>query len=139
MVEAIRIEGLAQFRRGLKTMDKDLPKGIRIALNGVVDIVVDDARPRIPRRSGDAAASLKSQSTQSKARIKAGGRRAPYFPWLDFGGRTGPGGSVVRPFFKKGRYVWLSFADKQTEVTAALEDAMVSVARGAGLDVTRGQ
>lgn len=139
MVEAIRIEGLAQFRRGLKTMDKDLPKGIRIALNGVVDIVVDDARPRIPRRSGDAAASLKSQSTQSKARIKAGGRRAPYFPWLDFGGRTGPGRSVVRPFFKKGRYVWLSFADKQTEVTTALEDAMVSVARGAGLDVTRGQ
>lgn len=138
MAEAIRIEGLAQFRAGLKRMDKDLPKGIRIALNGVVDIVVDDARPRIPRRTGRAAASLKSQSTQSKARIKAGGSRAPYFPWLDFGGRTGRNRSQVRPFFKKGRYVWLSFADKRTEVTAALEGAMVDVAKGAGLDVTRG-
>ena len=138
MAEAIRIEGLAQFRSGLKRMDKDLPKGIRIALNSVVDIVVDDARPRIPRRTGRAAASLKSQSTQTKARIKAGGNRAPYFPWLDFGGRTGPGRSVERPFFKKGRYVWLSFADKRDEVTEALEGAMVDVARGAGLDVTRG-
>lgn len=138
MAEAIRIEGLAQFRAGLKRMDKDLPKGIRIALNGVVDIVVDDARPRIPRRTGRAAASLKSQSTQSKARIKAGGSRAPYFPWLDFGGRTGRNKSQVRPFFKKGRYVWLSFADKRTEVTKALEGAMVDVAKGAGLDVTRG-
>lgn len=138
MTEPIRIEGLSQFRAGLKRMDKDLPKGIRIALNGVVDIVVDDARPRIPRQSGRAASSLKSQSTQSKARIKAGGSRAPYFPWLDFGGKTGPGRSVVRPFFKKGRYVWLSFADKRTEITKALEDAMADVARGAGLDVTSG-
>lgn len=138
MAEAIRIEGLKEFRAGLKRMDKDLPKAIRIALNSVVDIVVDDARPRIPRRTGRAAASLKSQSTQSAARIKAGGSRAPYFPWLDFGGRTGPGGSVVRPFYKKGRYVWLSFADKRTEVTKALEGAMVDVATGAGLDVTRG-
>ena len=138
MAEAIRIEGLKEFRAGLKRLDKDLPKGIRLALNSVVDIVVDDARPRIPRRSGRAAASLKSQSTQSVARIKAGGSRAPYFPWLDFGGRTGPGKSVVRPFFKKGRYVWLSFADKRTEVTHALEGALSDVARGAGLDVTRG-
>lgn len=138
MAEAIRIEGLKEFRAGLKRMDKDLPKGIRLALNSVVDIVVDDARPRIPRRSGRAANSLKSQSTQNKARIKAGGSRAPYFPWLDFGGRTGPGRSVVRPFFKKGRYVWLSFADKRVEVTKALDGALADVARGAGLDVTRG-
>lgn len=138
MAEAIKIEGLREFRAGLKRMDKGLPKGIRIALNSVVDIVVDDARPRIPRRTGRAAASLKSQSTQTKARIKAGGSRAPYFPWLDFGGRTGRNKSVVRPFFKKGRYVWLSFADKRTEVTEALDDALADVARGAGLEVTRG-
>jgi len=139
VTEAIRIEGLKEFRAGLKRMDKGLPKGIRVALNSVVDIVVDDARPRIPRRTGRAAASLKSQSTQSAARIKAGGNRAPYFPWLDFGGRTGRDGSVVRPFFKKGRYVWLSFADKRTEVTHALDGALAGVAEAAGLEVTRGQ
>lgn len=138
MPEAIRIEGLSQFRAGLKRMDKDLPKGIRVALNGVVDIVVEYARPRVPRRSGRAAASLKAQSTQSKARIKAGGNRAPYFPWLDFGGRTGRNRSQVRPFYKKGRYVWLSFADKRSEITAALDGALADVARGAGLEVTRG-
>jgi hypothetical protein len=138
VAEVIKIEGLREFRAGLKRMDKDLPKGIRLALNSVVDIVVDDARPRIPRVTGKAANSLKSQSTQSAARIKAGGSRAPYFPWLDFGGKTGPGRSVERPFYKKGRYVWLSFADKRTEVTKALEGALSDVARGAGLDVTRG-
>lgn len=139
MAEAIKIEGLKEFRAGLKRIDKGLPKGIRLALNAVVDIVVDDARPRIPRRTGRAANSLRSQSTQSAARIKAGGSRAPYFPWLDFGGRTGRNKSVVRPFFKKGRYVWLSFADKRTEVTRALDEGLAGVARGAGFEVTRGQ
>jgi hypothetical protein len=138
VAEVIKIEGLREFRAGLKRMDKDLPKGIRLALNSVVDIVVDDARPRVPRVTGKAANSLKSQSTQSAARIKAGGSRAPYFPWLDFGGRTGRNKSVDRPFYKKGRYVWLSFADKRTEVTHALDGALADVARGAGLDVTRG-
>lgn len=134
--EAIRIDGLAQFNRALRRMDSDLPKGLRIALNAAVQIVVDTARPRIPRRSGRAARTLKAQSTRTKARISAGGSRARYFPWLDFGGQ-GPGGRPAkRPFYTDGRYVWKAFGEKRNEVQAALEKAVGDVARGAGLEVS---
>lgn len=134
--EAIQIQGLTSFNKALRQMDSDLPKGLRIGLNAAVQIVVDAARPRIPRRSGRAARSLRASSTRTKARISAGGTKAKYFPWLDFGGQ-GPGGRPAkRPFYSDGRYVWKAFAEKRPQVQAALEKALADVARGAGLEVS---
>jgi len=138
MIEPIKVEGLAQFQRSIKKLDGDLPKVLRIALNGVAGIVVDAARAKVPRRTGRAAASLKAISTQSKARVQSGGRKAPYMPWLDFGGRVGRNRSVVRPFRKEGRYVWKALGDNRDQVTAALTEALVGVARQAGLEVSDG-
>ena len=139
-IEPIKIEGLRDFQKALKNMDSDLPKALRVALNNAVTIIVTDAKPKIPKNTGKAAASLKTVSTQTKARVKAGGSKAPYFPWLDFGGkRRGRGGGVaIRPFYKQGRFVWLSLAEKREEVLAGLQDALIEVARTAGLEVTSG-
>ena len=134
--DTITIDGLAQFAKGLKKMDADLPKGLRIAFNGVANIVIDDARPRIPTRTGRAARSLKAKSTRTAVRISAGGKRAPYFPWLDFGGAGPNNRPARRPFYTDGRYVWKSFADKRPEVQAALERALAGVAQSAGLEVS---
>lgn len=137
-IEPIKVEGLREFQRALRGLDADLPKALRKALNNAVNIVVDDAKPRIPRRSGRMAASLKAQSSQTKARIKGGGNRAAYFGWIDFGGkRKGRGGGIVtRPFRKSGRYIWKSFGDKREQVISGLEEALVEVAKQAGLEVT---
>lgn len=133
--EAVRVEGLSEFRRALRKLDTGLPKGLRLAMNDAVGVVVDYARAEVPRRSGRAAKSIRAKSTGTAARASAGGNRAPYFPWLDFGGRTGPRRSVDRPFYKEGRYLWKGLVVKREQFTAGLEDALGDVARRAGLEV----
>jgi hypothetical protein len=140
---AIKIEGFREFRQKLKAMDRDLPKAVRIAFNEAADIVVTDARARVPVLTGAARGSVKAASTQTKARIKGGGSKAPYYPWLDFGGsvgrgRTGRGtGSVHRPYLAPhGRYIYNAFFRKRGEFVDAMSDALIKIAREAGLEVT---
>jgi hypothetical protein len=133
--EAIRIAGLREFRANLKRIDSDLPKAMRVAFNGATELIVNDARPRVPRRSGRAAASIKVRSTQTAARIVAGGKQAPYYPWLDFGGKVGRKNSVRRPFLKHGRYIYNAYFSNKARYAELLEDALIDTVRAAGLDV----
>jgi hypothetical protein len=68
-------------------------------------------------------------------RVGIGGRRAPYYPWLDFGGKTGPKRSVERPFYKEGRYLYPTLRDHREKFTEIMQGAVVAIATGAGLDV----
>lgn len=129
------VKGLKPLSQALKRVDSEAPKGLRVALNGVADIVVKAAVPLVPRKSGAAAKSIKVKSTRTSARIAAGGTRVPYYPWLDFGGRVGPHNSVVRDFYKSGRYIYPTIAKKEPEIQAALEQALVNVVKAAGLEV----
>lgn len=134
---SVRIEGLNEFRRGLKEMDRNLPKALRLAFNDAADIVVSDARPRVARKTGRAARSVRARSTQSFARVSGGGNRAPHYPWLDFGGRVGRRRSVRRPFLKEGRYIYASYfrALRSGDFQKALEDGITDVARQAGIEL----
>lgn len=131
----IEISGIKEFQRALRKMDADLPKQLRIALNQASQLVIDKARPGIPRRTGAAANSLKVRSSQREARIAAGGRKAPYYPWLDFGGKVGRGKSVERAFFKEGRYIYPALRKNREEITRVMMTAITDLAQGAGLDV----
>ncbi len=133
----VKIEGLKQFNKDLKTLDKDLPKMTRLALNEASSVIVDSARPKIPTRSGKARRSVKAQSTRTLARVSGGGGRAKYYPWLDFGGRVGKNKSVRRPFLKEGRYIYAAYHRKKRsgEFDRILEDALVKVVSSAGFEV----
>lgn len=131
----ISVEGLTDLNRALKQIEPAAAKGMRLALNGVADVLVQKTRPLIPTATGRAARSLKARSTATKARIAVGGRAAPYYPWLDFGGRVGPKKSVERPFFKEGRYVYPTLKRVRPDIEKALGAALAGVARDAGLDV----
>lgn len=135
MSDPIKISGLREFQRGLKSIDNDLPKALRLALNDAVSIVADEARSRVPRRSGTAAASIKTRSTRTLARVVGGGNRAPYYPWLDFGGRVGRSHAVHRPFLKEGRYIFRAYETRKGEFGEKLESNLLDVARKAGLGV----
>lgn len=136
MRQTIAVEGLAEFQRGLRQLDKDAPKELRLALNVVSDLLVQRTRPVIPRISGRAANSLKAKSTRTSARVSIGGRAAPYMPWLDFGGKgKRPGRPAPRPFIPEGRYLFPTLTRVRPEIEAALLAAISDVARGAGLDV----
>lgn len=136
MAESITITGLKEFQTSLRQMDSELPKQIRIALNGVSQLLVDKVRPEIPNRSGAARASLTARSSQREARIAVGGRKAPYYPWLDFGGKTGINRSVDRPFFREGRYIYPTLRKNRDHITALMVTALSDLATSAGLEVT---
>jgi hypothetical protein len=134
-IEPIRIQGLTSFSKNLKKLDKGLPKALRVGFNEAADIIVDDAVPKVPRRTGRARKSLKAKSTRTAARAFGGGNRVPYYPWLDFGGEgRRRGRPPARPFIKEGRYLWKSFGDNRDEVAEALEKAMFNVIESSGIE-----
>lgn len=132
----ISVAGIREFRRSLRQMDAGLPKQLRLVFNGAADVVVTYARPKVARRTGRAAATLKARSGQQEARIAAGGRAAPYYPWLDFGGRVGPADSVERPFLTEGRYIYPTVRERRQDIQDVMGAGLSDLARGAGLEVT---
>lgn len=133
MADAIRITGLNEFVRSLKTLDKDLPKVLRVAFNAAGQEIVTEARANVPTRSGKARASVRAQSTQKAFRITGGSNRVPYYPWLDFGGTAPRAGK--RPFIKDGRYIYASYFKHRDELAVRLEAALLDAARAAGVEV----
>lgn len=133
---SIDVSGIRQFTRQLKQMDAGLGKSVRIMLNSSAEIVVTKTRPKIPRRTGAAAASLKVSSSQTEARVAAGGRKAPYYPWLDFGGNVGPNDSVSRPFFTEGRYIYPTVRENNQEIQKTMSTGISALAQESGLVVT---
>lgn len=117
-------------------MDSQLPKGVRLALNTVADVLIDAVRPKIPRKTGAAAASLKASSSQTQARISAGGRKAPYYPFLDFGGRVGRKKATRRQYIPGGRYIYPTLAEKQDDIQAAMFKAVAMLAETNGIAVS---
>lgn len=136
MENKIRVKGLAEFNRGLRKLDSEAPKQLRIALNGAAELLVDKAKPTVPSVTGNARASMKAKSTRTSARVSVGGKKAPYFPWLDFGGEGRiKGHPAHREFLKEGRYVYVTLGRISPDIEKALSDGIRKVARDAGLDV----
>lgn len=136
MALTIAVSGLRELARGLKRVDNEAAKQLRIVFNEAAELVVATARPRIPRRTGKAAGSLKTKSTRTAVRVTFGGPRAPYYPWLDFGGRTGIRKSVKREFITDGRYVFPAYYERRDDVERAMQEGIERVARSAGLEVS---
>lgn len=132
----VRVEGLRQFTKALKDVDRELPKAVRLANNRVADIVVTGARPEIPSRSGRARATLKAKSTRTAVRVSAGSKRVPYYGWLDFGGKTGIDRSVSRPFYTAGRYVYPTYSANRDQVVDVMVEEYTALAADAGLEVS---
>lgn len=133
----LTVRGLSEFSRDLRQLDNELPKALRLVLNDVAEQFIGEVRPHIPRRTGAARASLKPRSSRTQVRVSVGGRRAPYYPWLDFGGRVGKNRSVKRPFLKHGRYIYNAYFKNRDsgKFQEALEKGLLDVARQAGIEV----
>jgi len=135
-VRPIAVEGMRDLQRALRELDGESQKEIRVAFNAVAETVAQGAARRVPKRTGKARASLRAQSSQRETRIAAGGRKAPYYGWLDFGGRIGRDKATVRPFVRQGRYIWPTIAANRDNLAQAVEKALVDLARSKGLEVT---
>lgn len=133
----IEITGLREFQKAVRDMDAALPKQLRLIFNAAGAVIVDYAQAHIEVKSGRAKASIKARSTQRAGQVSIGGNRAPYVPWLDFGGegrhRGRPGN---RPFIKEGRYVYRGLRLHQDDVTEIMQHGVTQLATDAGLDVS---
>lgn len=130
----IRVGGLAQLSRGLKAVDAGAPKQLRLAHNDAAQLLVDETRPEIPQVTGAARRSLVAQSTRTSARVAAGGKKAPWYPWLDFGGQGRIAGRPApRDFITEGRYVYPTLRRIRPRIEARLHDAISAVIADAGL------
>jgi hypothetical protein len=130
----VEVGGLAALSRGLKAVDSNAPKELRLALNSAADLLVDETKPTIPSDTGAARRSLVARSTRTSARVAVGGKRAPYFPWLDFGGQgRRPGRPAARPFLREGRYVYPALRHIRPKIEQQLQESISAVIRNAGL------
>ena len=133
----VEVGGLAKLSRGLKAIDAGAPKELRLALNSAAQLLVDTARPKVPAVSGDARRSMVARSTRTSARVAVGGKKAPYFPWLDFDGQGRiKGHPAPREFIREGRYVYPTLRKIRPEIERHLQDSISKVIRDAGLEMT---
>lgn len=74
---AVRVEGLGQLVRDLKAAGGSLDD-LKDANQAVSRIVLDDARPRVPHRTGRLAASGRINRAAKKANVLFGSASLPY-------------------------------------------------------------
>lgn len=137
-LDPIKVEGLAQFSRALRRIDKDAPKELRLIGNDAAELVAKTAKPRVARLTGRAERSVKASSTRTLSRVKGGGPKQPYYPWLEFGGRVGKRRSIRREFIKTGRYIYPAYAMKKADVQSRLTLGLTRLAKQQGWDVRNG-
>lgn len=134
--DAIRVTGLKELQKSLKDIETAAPRELRLVLNNAAGLVVAAARPLIPTDTGAARNSLRVTSTQKAARVSGGSARAPYYGWLDFGGKVGPRKSIKRTFVKQGRYLYPSYYKNKAEIQESLIKGLTELCESKGLKVT---
>lgn len=133
----ITITGIREFQKALRAADANLPKQMRLVLNEAGKLIVDYDQAHMPNRTGRARGSVKVRSSQRAARVAVGGSKAPYVPWLDFGGEgRRKGRPPARPFLKAGRYTYVGLKIHRDDITEVMSAGLTELARSAGLDVT---
>lgn len=108
----LKVEGMWEFRKALRSVDKELPRQLRKGFNEVAELVADEAASRVPVRSGALRDSIRPRSTQSEGRVVMGRSTVPYAGWIDFGGTIAPRGTdMTRDFRRNGRYLFVAADD----------------------------
>lgn len=142
MAGHIQVKGVERTQRALKNAGAmDDRKELRAGLKRAADVVVADAKGRVPLRSGTAAGSLGSGVTAKGAFVVGGKKKVPYYGWLDFGNRSPKSGRSrsVGPWAKtgkgpkKGRFIYPALDAKREEVTALVSAAVRKALDSEGL------
>jgi hypothetical protein len=137
-VAEVEVKGIRQLVKALNDVSDDAKNEVKGAMRRIAERVTDKVKAKVPKRTGRAAASYKPRASTRGASIAFGGTKAPYAPWLDFGGKVGRNNSASRPFIRKGRYLYPTIADEGPAIQDELEDALDELARRAGFETKDG-
>lgn len=117
----IQVEGLREFQRVVRQVkDREVTKAVTEANKAAAQIVVDDAKPYAPRRSGRLANSVKAVNSARYSAVRAGtGKTVPYAGPIHYGWPAR--GIRPRPFLTVG------IAKKSDEIRTKYEDGLRKV------------
>lgn len=135
--DAIHVEGLAELRKTLGQIDKELPKRLRVKLRKVGEKVAADARADVPVKSGRARASIKAGASGNTAYVQGGRKTVAYFGWLEYGGVLKPTGArrntIKRERKPAGRFLYPAIKRNSEHITREATAAFAETARELGL------
>lgn len=131
----VTVTGLRDLGKMLKELDSEAKQLMADTLKGIAEGVAADVRSRVPHRTGRLASSYKARGSATGAAIAFGGSKAPYAPWIDFGGKVGRGKSVSRPFVQGGRYLYPAIGDNMEDVVDLVAAAIDDIATRYGFKV----
>lgn len=121
---------LADWKASMGRFQQSTDERIHKMLATAAEGVAGDAQRLVPRgASGAARASMRAVGLS----VVMGGARAPYGPWLEFGGRVGINDSVRRTFVPGGRYIWPTWMRNRTEILGDMERGLADLAKESGL------
>lgn len=134
----VQVEGTKELKAALRRLRSESPTAARDASRKAAELVVRDARPRVPLgpgANGHIRSSLRVVSTRAGAGASIGGPSYPYVFWLEFGGRVGRRKSVYRKRAKSGRYIYPAMAATAARRQALMQRQIEGAARRSGLRV----
>lgn len=146
MADAVRIEGLTEFRKELrKVAGKDGLAALKAVNVKVAEMIVERTKPKMSKKSTRSAASLKAAKTTNAAFVRGGGKSAPMFGGVEFGSysnqaRTTRRGTVLGwnqfDAWKgngagAGYFLYDTVRASEKEVIEMYRDGMIDVARDA--------
>jgi hypothetical protein len=119
----VQVKGMAPLRRALNRLEPEANKELGGRLREMASNVLEDARPGIPRLTGELAASFRISVTQRRVTIYS---RLPQAPVVHWGGTIEPRGVPIN--FPR--------TDFLTRVLEAQRDELVDDVADAFDDVT---
>jgi HK97 gp10 family phage protein len=83
----VQLEGMADVLRDLRKLKEvDTLNAIKAANKEAAELVAEQGRVEVPKKTGRLAGSIKASATQSSASVKAGSvKRVPYAGVIHFG------------------------------------------------------
>jgi hypothetical protein len=131
----VRIEGLAEFQKAIKFIQKKMPTAGRDAARASADATVRYARPKVPVITGTTVNSIDSE-TVFEGGVVTGGEGLEHYAYLELGGRSGRRHAHYRPYIANGRYIYPAYEENQDLVTKAMQDELKKIVRLAGLKIS---
>ena len=137
----VEVAGLREFQKGLKKLNPELDKSLKAELKTVAEVVADDARGRVPSKSGRARKSVRAGADAKGPYVQGGKASVPYYPWLDFGSRRAVSGHPrsAGPWFKsgagpkKGRFIYPAIDENQARIIEGATQALETARGNAGI------
>lgn len=139
----VQVSGLREVRAALRRLgDTESLTDVREALKDAAGVVAEDARRRVPVRSGRARDSIRPTASGNRAFVQGGKASVPYYGWLDFGSRqpisgrprsVGPWASPAPRGPEEGRFIYPALDATRGDVVDALTEAIERAAHKEGL------